>query len=297
MEKCNCNELCFYYRKTSLIIKDGLKYCQINDINKCNRLLNDNFKKKPCDYNSIKLVHEKLLDELDISKTKESTKEIKEIKKKTHKDIYYKIQQMIKYYNIKCFNYFGNLNYNLNLIGYHTHDPTKESLNELKCRLSKYPKNKTYIYINYQSYFSKCVEEYDYNDEWEKEILTKIKNKEDPFNWTKDEFIKNLLSKNKKINKYKKYKKSIKCYNFKKDIDKQNEQEKIDNDIENNIENDNENDNDDKNNSDSDDHSDDSDDDDKSKNSDNLKDNEFDVDIYSDNDEDYDNNDYDDFSD
>ena len=63
MQKCNCNELCFYYKKTSFIEKQGKKYIQTHHVNKCNRLLSDNSKKKPCKYLSNILIDEKLIED------------------------------------------------------------------------------------------------------------------------------------------------------------------------------------------------------------------------------------------
>ena len=70
MLKCNCNELCFYYKKTSITEIDGKKYTQTHNINKCNRLLSDNFRKKPCDFNNKILIDEKVVQEEDKEKIK-----------------------------------------------------------------------------------------------------------------------------------------------------------------------------------------------------------------------------------
>ena len=80
---------------------------------------------------------------------------------------------------------FGKLNYNLKLIGLNVHDPTKETLLELKKRISCKQNNKSYIYINKESYFSRTIGEYDYDFENEEKIIERIKNKEDPLEWTK----------------------------------------------------------------------------------------------------------------
>ena len=218
MLRCNCNELCFYYKKTSVIEIDGKKYTQVHNFNKCNRLLIENSKKKPCDFNSKILIEEKVIQEEDKEKIKMNNLLVADDKSTdkilTHGDIRNKIYDMFDYYYIKSSNYFGNLNYYLKLIGYHAHDPTIESLSELKTRLSKKPSNITKIYTNKESYFSHTIGEFDYDYDNEEQMMKRIKRGDDPSEWTKNEIVQDILKrkvlKHKKLTKSKKSNKSNK---------------------------------------------------------------------------------------
>mgnify|MGYP001165316353 CR=1 FL=1 len=285
MLRCNCNDTCFYYKKISVVEIDGKKYTQVHNINKCNRLLSENSKKKPCDFNSKILIEEKLLEENKI-KNSNVAYDKKIYKTLTHTDIHNKINDMFKYYYIKSYNYFGNLNYYLKLIGYHAHDPKIESLSELKIRLSKKSSNITNIYINKESYLSHTIGEYYYDYENEKQIFNRIKIGNNPLQWIKNKNLQDILKINviinKKLTKYKKYIKSTKSYNklilienlMKDEEDKieekqnENQQEEDDNQKENDY-----------------------------KDIENLDDNEFDVERFSDDDNDFDKDNYEDFSD
>jgi len=290
MLKCNCNEPCFYYKKTSITEIDGKKYTQTHNINKCNRLLSDNSKKKPCDFNSKILIDEKLV-ETKIKIDCPIVSEEKNIDKiLTHRDIRNKINDMFEYYYIKSSNYFGNLNYYLKLIGYHSHNPTIESLSELKIRLSRKSNNVTKIYIDKESYFSRTIGEFDYDYDNEQQTFERIKRLDDPLKWAKNEIVQDILNrqvfKNKKLSKSTKSTKSVKsknCYKatlIKELLKNNNEDEEKDEKKDQKEEEDEEN-----------------DDDDDEKNYENLKDNEFDVEEFSDDDNDYDDNNYEDFSD
>ena len=307
MLKCNCNELCFYYKKTSITEIDGKKYTQTHDINKCNRLLSDNSKKKPCDFNSKILIDEKVvnLQQDDKEKIKIDcpivNKDKNHDKILTHRDIRNKINDMFEYYYIKSSNYFGNLNYYLKIIGYHSHDPTIETLSELKTRLSRKPNNVTKIYMDKESYFSHTIGEFDYDYENEEQIFKRIKRGDDPLKWTKNEIVQDILkrkihihkklsksSKSTRPNKSNKSIKSTNCYKVTliNELLKNNDDEEIE-EIEENQENEDKEDKED----------DEEDDEEDEKNSENLKDNEFDVEEFSDDDNDYDDNNYEDFSD
>ena len=303
MLKCNCNELCFYYKNTSITEIDGKKYTQTHNFNKCNRLLSDNSKKKPCDFYSKILIDEKVVHVENVQeKIKIDCPIVNEEKNNdkilTHRDIRNKIYDMLEYYYIKSSNYFGNLNYNLKLIGYHVHDPMIESLTELKKRLSQKPSNITKIYTNEESYFSHTIGEFDYDYENEEQIFKRIKRGYDPLKWTKNEIVQDILkrkvfihkklSKSSKSTKTNKSIKSTDCYKvtlikelFKNNNEDDEEEEKDEEDDDKDDKEGNE----------------DDDDEEDEKNSQNLKDNEFDVEEFSDDDNDYDDNNYEDFSD
>jgi hypothetical protein len=302
MLRCNCDELCFYYKKTSVIEIDGKKYIQVHNFNKCNRSLIENSKKKPCDFNSKILIEEKLVEEkikmnnLVVADDKSTDKIL------THGDIRNKIYDMFKYYYIKSYNYFGNLNYYLKLIGYHAHHPPIESLSELKTRLSKKPSNITKIYTNKESYFSHTIGEFDYDYDNEEQMIKRIKRGDDPLEWTKNEIVQDILKR--KVLKYKKLTKSKKSNKSDKSdkSDKYIKSHKVtsiedfmnseEDEILENEENE-EKENEEKEN---DDKKEDEEEDDK--NSENQKDNEFDIEEFSDDDDnDNDDNNYDDFSD
>ena len=309
MLKCNCNELCFYYKKTSITEIDGKKYTQTHNFNKCNRLLSDNSKKKPCDFNSKILIDEKVVNvqEEDKEKIKIDSsivnKDKNDDKILTHRDIRNKINDMFEYYYIKSSNYFGNLNYYLKIIGYHSHDPTIESLSELKRRLSRKPNNVTKIYMDKESYFSHTIGEFDYDYENEEQIFKRIKRGDDPLKWIKNDTVQDILKRkvliHKKLTKSKKSNEGHKSNKLEKStkshrvisIDDLINSEEEDEILEK--ENDKEKENDDK--KEIIDEEEDEDDDDK--NSDDQKDNEFDVEEFSDDDHNYDDNNYDDFSD
>ena len=306
MLNCNCNELCFYYKKTSLIEIDGKKYTQTHNFNKCNRLIGENSKKKPCNFHSKILIDEKLVEnEIKVeSSTDSDNKKLDKIV--TYGDIRNKINDMFQHYYIKSSNYFGILNHYLKIIGYHAHDPSMESLSELKTRLSRKSSNVNKIYINKESYFSHTVGELDYDYDNEEEILKKIQIGDNPLAWTKNEILQDILTrkvcmhkKSNKCNKSNKSNKSIKSSNYNKVtsikelMNKYEDEKEEQNEKENNKqkvtpyqykENENEDEDEDE-------------DKDEDNNSENLKDNEFDVEEFSDDDNDYDDNNYDDFSD
>ena len=308
MLKCNCNELCFYCKKISITEIDGKKYIQTHNINKCNRLLSDNSRKKPCYFNSKILVEEKAVNVENVQEkikidTPNKDKNVDKIL--TYRDIRNKINNMFEYYYIKSYNYFGNLNYYLKLIGYQAHDPTIESLSELKRRLSRKPNNVNKIYMNKESYFSHTIEEFDYDYENEQQIFKKIKRGDNPLEWTKNEIVQDILKmkvlKHKKSSKSKKSTKSIKSTNSHKvtlikELLKNNDNEE-NYELEYKEEDKEEEDKEEDKEEDEEDEEEDEEEDKDEKNSQNLKDNEFDVEEFSDDDNNYDDNNYEDFSD
>ena len=306
MLKCNCNELCFYYKKTSITEIDGKKYTQTHNFNKCNRLLSDNSKKKPCDFNSKILIDEKVVNvqEEDKEKIKIDSsivnKDKNDDKILTHRDIRNKINDMFEYYYIKSSNYFGNLNYYLKIIGYHSHDPTIESLSELKRRLSRKPNNVTKIYMDKESYFSHTIGEFDYDYENEEQIFKRIKRGDDPLKWTKNEIVQDILKRkvfiHKKLSKSSKYSKSTRPNKSIKSTDSY-KVTLIKELLKNNDEDDEKEEKEEKDEDEEKDEEEEEDEEEDEKNSENLKDNEFDVEEFSDDDNDYDDNNYEDFSD
>ena len=305
MLKCNCNELCFFYKKTSIIEIDGKKYTQTHNFNKCNRLLSDNSKKKPCDFISEILIEEKLIEEKNKIESLIVENDKNNDKLLTYGDIRNKINDMLECYFIKSYNYFGNLNYYLKLIGYHAHDTTIESLSELKIRLTKKPINSTKIYINQESSFSHTIGEFDYDYDNEEQIFNRIKIGYDLLEWTKNKIIQDLLKTNvlihkklPKSKKYNKFEKLTKCYKvtsieYLMNCEENNQKENDENKNANEKNEDEDDDEDDEEN----DEENDEDDEENVKNSENLKDNQFDIEEFSDDDNDYDENNYDDFSD
>lgn len=288
MLKCYCNEPCFYYKKTSIVEIDCKKYMQTHNFNKCNRLPSDNTKKTPCDFNSKKLIQEKLIEEKCDNQNAIVSKHNNKIL--TYKDVYDIIYKMLEHYYINSTNFFGKLNYYLKLIGYTVHVPTKESLEELKTRLSKRPSNLSKIYINKESFFSKSEGEFDYDYDNEVKIFQCIIKGEDPLNWVKDEFIQNIL----KRKSLKKSKKSIKSMKSMKYDNSKSDNSKSDDYIEEQLEKNSCADSDEE--KSNEEESDDEFDDEKD-NVQNLKDNEFDIEEFSDDDDNLPNDEYDDFSD
>lgn len=279
MLKCYCNESCFYYKKISVMKIEDKKYMQIHNFNRCNRLLIDNLKKKPCDFNSKILIEEKLLEEKSNNKNTIVSKHNNKIL--TYKDVYNIIYKMFKYYYTNSTNFIGKLNYYLKLIGYSAHDPIKETLKELKTRLLKKPVNLTKIYINTESYFSKSEGEFNYDYDNEVKLYKTIINGDDPLKWTKNEIIQNILKR--KVHNYKKSRKSIR-YNKTKSEDCNDEQF-----VKNYISDSDE----DK----SEEEESDNECEDEENNEENLKDNQFDIEEFSDDDNNLQNEEYDDFSD
>ena len=298
MLKCNCNELCFFYKKPSIIEIDNKKYVQTHNFNKCNRLPNENSKKKPCDFISKILIEEKLIEDkikihnlevVNYKSTNTSTNKIL-----TYKHVRNKINDIFQYYDVKSSNYFGNLNYNLKLIGYHPHDPKIESLIELKTRLSKKPINITKIYMNKESYFSRTIGEFDYDYDNEEQIFKGIKRGDNQLDWTKNEIVQDILKRktpiNKKLTKSNKSNKFVKARKCKvtsiEDLINSEEEDKIEENEEK--ENDHKKEDEDE---------EEEDDEDEDKNCENNNENEFDIEELSDDNNDYDDNNYDDFSD
>lgn len=301
MEKCKCNENCFFYTKSIITYKNNANYHQKILVNKCNRLVGDNIKKKPCDFLSNKILSEKIIEENKPNNTKEKYNK-KNDKQLTYNDIRNELKQLMEWYYKPKTNLFGKINYYLKILGYDVHEPTMESLSELEYRISKPPKKiKNKIYVNNSSYFSKSIGEYDYDYDEELYISNNIKNKHDPFEWLKVDYIKELLKPTKTSNKLSKsinkkkqksYKNKIvtsrygllnKYENYEIVSEEKQVNYKLEPDDDKEYQNDHE------------DSDEDSDEEDNQEESD--KDNEFDVENYSDEEEDYDENDYEDFSD
>lgn len=187
---CNCNELCFYYQFIKSKAEGDITYLEKYNINKCNRLFNENTRKKPCDYYSKVLIERKkyIKNEYPEEISPKKNNEIITIG-----DIRFKIDNLLKFYDINTTNYFGRLNIYLKKIGYGIHDPTNETISELRIRLSKPPNNKYFIYINEKSYLSETLGEYNFDYEKELQFKINIENKLDLLEWTKNEKIQEIL--------------------------------------------------------------------------------------------------------
>lgn len=273
MQNCKCNEPCLYIRNMTQNKIKGDSYIEYFDIYKCNRLPGENSRKPPCTYFSSTFVKR---IKLELSEKKNSNSlSVKYNSKNNFIDINDKINKLFDHYYINSTNYFGKLNYYLQQLGYAPHDPIKESLNELKIRLKKKPLDKTRIFINKDSYFSRCVGEL-YNDN-EIEMYERIKRRENPLEWTNDEYIKTII--NREINnRSKKLKNSL--IKPSKKIKYTNNYLFVTDYIDNKNEEDNS-----------------EDDNDDNESVENIKDNEFDIEEITDDDNDYKNDDYNDFSD
>lgn len=306
MYKCNCGETCSVittYRTDN--INEIVKTIQIK---KCNRILGENTKKKPCDY-----YEENVLKESMYETTKSTYKSVKKQKcsnkKVTYRDIYILVHELLKFYNVSGINFFGKLNHYLKILNYDIHNPSNETLQELQERLSKSPtKQINYIYVNIEAFLSKSIEDTEYNHDVEVEQFKNIKNKINPLNWVNSELVKDILIKP-GINKSKtittatttttkskdKTSKSIqkKSISLEK-IDKLDKlallEDKNDKELTIPVEKKGLKLKEELDNFDDDDEEDEDEDD-------NLKDNEFDIDVYSDGDDCNDDDNYDDFSD
>lgn len=288
MNLCKCNENCYKFEKIYNEKKENKEFLMKKTINKCNKLLSDNTKKKPCDYydEKIEILYE-IKNEEGKDKEKERKKEKEENKKKEDRlkenllsrtNLLEKLDNMLKSYNLNCSNYFGNLNQILIQLNYEVHLPYNESLSELKIRLKKRGDKKNRIYLCKESILSETVGEYNYDYEIECYQYDNIINKKDVLEWTKDEEIKKILElKKRKVKKKKNKSKEIKKLNKKlneleiEDSDK----DEIESDKEKGSESENES---------------------SESESEGKKDDEFDVEIDSDIEE-IENEEYDDFSD
>lgn len=296
---CDCKEKCLLMSVTRTS-KEG-KSEKIERY-KCNRLPSDGVKKQPCTFikeiiidNNIVLSERKLLHENTIisnTKNNENTQVTKSVilTKKNH--LIEELNKLLKFYDTPGTNYFGKLNNYLQRLGYDIHDPPTESLDELINRLSKKPnKSKSEIFINADSVLSKTLGEFKFDLDEEKEINRRILLKEDPFEFKKDPFIKELLAIKVVSNKSKP--KSHKPKLNKPKLNKQklvNKTEYLDD--ENIDEEDN---NSEEEVSDKEDNHDEDEDEEINNNKNNI-DNEFDIENYSE-DDDFEDNEYEDFSD
>jgi len=208
--KCYCNENTFTYNKT--MGEPGLY--KIVKIDKCNRAQEDsifyNNKKKPCLFNNSEILKEfeKIADYPTFNKHPTITMIECDIKHDNRQSL----MDHLKRYDLKCSNYFGNLNIHLKNLGYEPHLSDKESLSELKNRISKKPKNQiNKIYLSgaqkyyclgtiYANEFHKPDEDIDPN--------YPVKPR-DYFSWTLDDDVQKILSRKKK-NSNKNIKKKIK---------------------------------------------------------------------------------------
>lgn len=209
MEVCNCNESCFFFEKKTVINKEGLEYVQISNINKCNRSLAENPKKKPCNYKTTKIISEQLLNDNNDNKVHYEQPNIKSL---TYEDVRNNLIKSLTFYNVNSTNYFGRLNNNLRILGYDMHNPPTETLEELKYRLSKPPNNKkSILYINEDSYLSQTLGENEYDDDKLREYYNGIfKNVEMSTKWKNDYNLKRILTINKITKKLRKNKVNIK---------------------------------------------------------------------------------------
>lgn len=209
MEVCNCNESCFFFEKKMVINKEGLEYVQITNVNKCNRSLAENPKKKPCNYKTTKIISEQLLNDNNDNKVECEQPNIKSL---TYEDVRNDIIKSLTFYNVNSTNYFGRLNNNLRILGYDMHNPPTETLDELKYRLSKPPNNKkSILYINKDSYLSQTLGENEYDEDKLKEYFNGIfKNVEMSTKWKNDDNLKSILIINKRTNKLRKNKVNVK---------------------------------------------------------------------------------------
>ena len=276
---CNCNEKCFMITSTQMS-KDGV-YQKIQKY-KCNRLPSDGVKKQPCDFKKEIIINEMI----EFEKTSEKNGCITVPSETVNKKINYReeLNKLLKIYDFTGTNYFGKLNYYMLRLGYYAHDPPNESRDELFRRVSKPAiKQKNKIYVDKESMFSQTIGEYDFDLESEEVIYKRILSKENPFEYTKDPYIKKLITMKRKNNCKPKNKseRKNKTNKFTLSLEYLEKKDLLGDSLEENKEeNEDEEDSEDENDSDSE----------------NNKDNEFDVENYSEDDE-YEDAEYDDFSD
>ena len=155
MYKCNCGDICSIIT-TYRINEKNKSNIQTVQILKCNRILGENIKKKPCNYYEENIIKENVY-QAPKSTYITAKSNIKKQKKVTYGDIYKSVQELLKLYDTPGLNYFGKLNNYLRILGYSSHTPQNETLKELKFRISKSPiKQKNTIYINVKAFLSKC---------------------------------------------------------------------------------------------------------------------------------------------
>lgn len=277
---CNCNEKCFMITST-LMSKDGV-YQKIQKY-KCNRLASDGVKKQPCDFRKEIIINEIV----EFEKTCEKNKCVTISSETVHKRINYReeLNKLLKIYDFTGTNYFGKLNYYMLRLGYYAHDPPNESRDELFRRVSKpaiIKKNK--IYVDKQSMFSQTIGEYDFDLDSEEAMYKRILSKENPFEYTEDPYIKELITMKRKNNCKPKNKsgKKNKTDKFTLSLEYLEKKDLLGDSLEENKEEEEEEREDSEDENDSD--------------SENDKDNEFDIENYSEDDE-YEDAEYDDFSD
>ena len=217
--KCYCNENTFTYNKTTI----GTSSYQIVKIDKCNRSQEDsifyNHKKKPCLFNNSEILKEfeKIADYTTFNKHPI----IKTIECDIKHDNRKSLMDHLKRYDLKCSNYFGNLNIHLKNLGYEPHLSDIETLSELKRRISRPPikkKDKIY-YSGAQKYY--CLGTI-YSNEFHKpeENIdpTHLVKPKDYFSWTLDADVQAILNRKKKKNIKKKTIKKKKTVNKYVDI-------------------------------------------------------------------------------
>ena len=167
MYKCNCGDTCAIittYRKSE---KDK-SHIQTVQILKCNRLLGENSKKKPCNYYEENIIKESVYQIPECTYVTSKKHSVKKQKRVTYSDIYKLVNELLNLYDTPGINYFGKLNDYLRILGYSVHEPLNETLKELKLRLSKPPiKKKNVIYMNLEAFLSKAIEDTEYNFETE----------------------------------------------------------------------------------------------------------------------------------
>ena len=318
---CDCKENCFSYVKMGIKIINNKQYYEKIKISKCNRLLIENIRKKPCGFYEEKVIstnkinktpedkkEDKTEDKTEYKIGKESDKKYTDKSKKVTKKVPKKkiitvesikkeISKKLELYEYSGTNYYANINKFLLLIGYKAHIPSLETLEDLKIRIKKPPSNPNILYgFRKELFLSISIGDLSEEYEIDKDIYEKIyenKTKEDPFLIYKENFIQNILKPKSKLKKNKNRTKKILQYTF--SHSKQNEIDdninKIANlDNEDNLEEQNKNDRDNNTEEESDD---DESGDDKSTN----EDKEFDMEKFSDGEDQLENDEYDDFSD
>lgn len=203
MEKCYCNENCFYFKYICSNNINDESYIEHYDINKCGRLMNENIKKKPCEFYKKELVlqkknticgDDKIDDKIDDKKTKnEKYISVNSIVEKIN--ILLDNKKIYDEKKINISNFYGNLNFYLKKIGQEPFNESKETFLDLKKRINVVKKHKRdLIYINYEAYSSEIAGEYGYDGEFETNMNLRIKSKIDILDWGNTEIIENLIN-------------------------------------------------------------------------------------------------------
>lgn len=256
---CKCSKKCFCYTTFEKQEDKLLKFI----IYKCNYLYNSD-KKNSCDfYKKVNIKNN--LDDVEMNdniasetneksdkiennennekndntiKTARTARTAKTARTKViiyKEDVESKIEKLLKIYEVGGTNFFGVLNYNLNLLGYSIHQPNLETLDELVQRMNKERNimmkkdikfNKGFIKVNKDSCYYKNIGEHDFDEDELKCMFDKINIKETSLDWVDDD-VKNII-KSTNIPSFKKLRKKEKKN---KNLNKNNVDNYIDNDI------------------------------------------------------------------